>query len=219
MHSAVFLSASLPDPRRSREYAETADSVAIASAVSALVNVTLGRRLLVWGGHPAITPMIWVVAEKLGVDYAGWVRLYQSRHFVDKFPEENERFLNVTYTSDVEGDRDRSLLLMRERMLSDCSFFAAVFIGGMEGILHEYHLFKRFQPSACVLPIVSTGGATRDVASLVEEVHPDLEWNLDYLGLFHQHLDVPTNERRYVHPADQPELSEHRLWQPPRNNS
>ena len=201
-----------------RQYAEAADTVAIVSAVSALVNVTLGRRLLVWGGHPAITPMIWVVAEKLGVDYSAWVRLYQSRHFVDQFPEENNRFRNVTYTSDMEGDRERSLLAMRERMLSDHSFFAAVFIGGMEGILQECHLFRRLQPNARVLPVVSTGGATREVARLLPEVHPDLERNLDYLGLFHRHLAVPTNERRYVRPGEQPASPENRLWQPPKGN-
>ena len=84
MVDAIFLSASVPDPKRGPEYAETADAVAITSAVSALVNVTLGRRLLVWGGHPAITPMIWVVAEAIGVDYGRWVRLYQSRYFEDE---------------------------------------------------------------------------------------------------------------------------------------
>ena len=63
MTDAIFLSAGVPDPRRGPEYAKTADTVAIAAAVSALVHVTLGRRLLVWGGQPAITPMIWFVAE------------------------------------------------------------------------------------------------------------------------------------------------------------
>ena len=58
MVDAIFLSASVPDPKRGPDYAATSDSVAITSAVSALVHVTLGRRVLVWGGHPAITPMI-----------------------------------------------------------------------------------------------------------------------------------------------------------------
>lgn len=63
MMDAIFLSAGVPDPRRGPEYAATADTVAITAAVSALVYVTLGRRPLIWGGHPAITPMIWVIAE------------------------------------------------------------------------------------------------------------------------------------------------------------
>ena len=61
MADAIFLSAGVPDPKRGPEYAATADTVAICAAVSALVHVALGRRLLVWGGQPAITPMIWVI--------------------------------------------------------------------------------------------------------------------------------------------------------------
>src|SRR5262245_22683520 len=109
MVDAIFLSASVPDPKRAPDYAATADTVAITAAVSALVHVTLGRRLLVWGGHPAITPMIWVVANSIGVDYGRWVRLYQSRHFADEFPEDNERFQNVTFTDEIEKDLEKSL--------------------------------------------------------------------------------------------------------------
>ena len=122
MEQAIFLSASVPDPRRSPQFAETADTVAITSAVSALVHVTLGRRILVWGGHPAITPMIWLVAESIGVDYGSWVRLYQSKHFFDQFPEDNERFQNVRYAEEIENDRNKSLLEMRQRMLSENRF-------------------------------------------------------------------------------------------------
>src|SRR3954447_18809239 len=113
MSEAIFLSAGVPDPTRGAEYAQTADTVAITAAVSALVHVTLGRRLLVWGGHPAITPMIWVVAQDVGVDYGCWVRLYQSSYFEDEFPEDNQRFRNVTFTQDIGSDREQSLLAMR----------------------------------------------------------------------------------------------------------
>jgi len=77
MEDSIFLSASVPDPKRAPEFAETSNSVAITSAVRALVHVTLGRRVLVWGGHPAITPMIKVVAEEMGLDYGEWVKLFQ----------------------------------------------------------------------------------------------------------------------------------------------
>ncbi len=70
MTDAIFLSAGVPDPNRGPQYAKTADTVAITAAVSALVHVTLGRRLLVWGGQPAITPMILgCIAEGLEVDF------------------------------------------------------------------------------------------------------------------------------------------------------
>ncbi len=116
MADTIFLSASVPDPRRSPRFAESADSVAITAAVTALMYVTLGRRMLVWGGHPAITPMIWVAAESMDVDYATWVKLYQSKFFEDDFPEENARFGNVVFVDAVDNARGASLRLMRERM-------------------------------------------------------------------------------------------------------
>ncbi|HEX8443527.1 MAG TPA: hypothetical protein VF631_07755, partial [Allosphingosinicella sp.] len=122
MGEAIFLSASAPDPKRAPQYAATADIVAITAAVSALVYVILGRRPLIWGGHPAITPMVWVVAQDVDVDYGRWVRLYQSEYFEDKFPDDNARFQNVTFTPSVEGDREGSLKLMRQRMFSEHRF-------------------------------------------------------------------------------------------------
>ena len=215
MAEAVFLSAGVPDPKRSAEYAVTANTVAITAAVSALVYVTIGRRLLVWGGHPAITPMIWIVAQDTGIDYAAWVRLYQSEHFRDEFPEDNERFRNVTYTPDVEGDREKSLLAMREKMFSDTSFSAGVFIGGMGGIVHEYELFHRFQPNAAIIPVVSAGGAAVKVAKHLPKVDRDLESDLDYVALFHRHLNISVREERYRRPSEQPEEVTRRYWRPP----
>lgn len=217
MTDAIFLSAGVPDPKRGPEYVETADVVAISAAVSAVVHVTLGRRLLVWGGHPAITPMIWVVAEGLGVDYGSWVRLYQSSHFEDEFPEDNKRFRNVIYTDDVERDRERSLLLMRERMFSDFNFTTAVFIGGMGGIIQEYELLRKLQPNTRVVPVMSTGGATLAVARNMNSVPSELYDNLDYVDLLHRFLDVSVRERRYDKPIDQPSNLESRLWQPPKS--
>jgi len=215
MTEAIFLSAGVPDPKRGPQYAATADTVAITAAVSALVHVTLGRRLLVWGGQPAITPMIWVVSQDIGVNYGHWVRLYQSRHFKDEFPEDNERFNNVVYTEDVEKDREKSLLAMRERMFSEHKFKAAVFIGGMGGIVHEYEMFRRLQPEAAVIPVISTGGATLEVGAQVGSLAPDLTEDRDYVALFHRHLDVSVREERFESPALQPAVVEERFWQPP----
>lgn len=214
MPSSIFLSAGVPDSRRGAEYAKTADTVAIAAAVSALVHVTLGRRLLVWGGHPAITPMVWVVAEGLGLDYGGWVKLYQTLYFKDEFPEDNERFQNVTYTDDVNNDREASLTLMRERMFKEHAFDAAVFIGGMSGVTAEFELFKAFQPEAKVLPVLSTGGAVLSLSDRVPTASSDLADDLDYVSLFHRHLNVSVREQRYNRPEDQPPDIAQRLWSP-----
>jgi hypothetical protein len=212
MTEAIFLSASVPDPRRSAKYASTADTVAITAAVGALIYVTLGRRMLVWGGHPAITPMIWVIAESMGVHYGKWVRLYQSRFFKDEFPEDNERFQNVTFTDAVKDNRDDSLRFMRERMFQDQKFQAAVFIGGMEGIIEEFDLFTKFQPEGQILPIASTGGAAIDVADRLQSPSRDFWDNLDYVSLFHRRLNIAPRELRYEYPSNQPPKREDRLW-------
>lgn len=214
MAEAIFLSAGVPDPRRGPEFAATADTVAINAAVSALAYVALGRRRLIWGGHPAITPMILVMSEGMGVDYAEWVTLYQSEFFQDEFPEDNERFRNVVLTEKLEHGRDASLQLMRERMFKENDFAAAVFIGGMGGIVAEYEMFSKLQPSAKVLPVTSTGGAALDVAAKLSNLPPDFGDQRDYVALFHEHLNISVKEERFRVPGDQPVVVEERFWRP-----
>ena len=204
MKNAIFLSAGVPDPRRGAEFAATADTVAITAAVSALVHVVLGRRLLSCGGQPAITPMLCVVAESLGVDYGAWVRLYQSQHFRDEFPEDNERFKNVVFTDDVHKDREQSLAHMRHRIFTENGFDSAVFIGGMGGIVDEYELIRQLQPSTQVIPVVSTGGAVLKIAERMSSLNEDLVNDLDYVSLLHRHLGISVRERRYHRPDEQP---------------
>lgn len=211
MADAIFLSASVPDPKKAPEFAETADPVAITAAVSALVYVTLGRRRLVWGGHPAITPMIWLVAQELEVDYGSWVTLYQSRYFEDEYPEDNARFNNVIYTEPVDGDLEKSLLAMRVRMLSDNSLFAAVFIGGMGGVVSEFELVRQLQPTAHLIPVASTGGAALTITHLAQ-ITEDLRDDLDYISLFHRQLAISVREERFRRPQDQPLGVEERYW-------
>ena len=158
--------------------------------------------------------MIWVVAQDIGVDYGRWVQLYQSRHFTDEFPEDNERFQNVTYTDDVGGDREKSLLAMRERMFSEHAFKTAVFIGGMGGIVQEYELFRRLQPNAAVIPIVSTGGATLEVAERMGVLPADLADEFDYVTLLHHHLGISVKEERFESPGQQPASEVDRFWRP-----
>lgn len=211
MSSAIFLSASIPDPRRSERYSLSADTVAITSAVNSLLYVTLGRRKLVWGGHPAITPIVWETCKQLNIDYASWVRLYQSEYFVDEFPEDNERFRNVVFVGAL-GTRDESLFEMRSRMFSENVFSSAVFIGGMEGILEEFRLFRSCQPDASILPVRSTGGATLELDTLRDEPTERLESDLDYVTLFHDMLGISPREKRYRSPEMQPEGIAERMW-------
>lgn len=198
MPDAIFLSASVPDPNRASKYFSTADPIAIGAAVSGLVNVTLGRRLLVWGGHPAITPMIWAAANDMGVDYGAWIHLYQSLLFKDDFPAENARFQNVTYVDAVANDRSQSLLAMRHRMLTDYQYEAGVFIGGMEGVEEEFELFQQTYPSATIVPMASTGGAALLIFQRNSGLTSDLQSSLDYVGIVHRELKIRPSEPRQL---------------------
>lgn len=191
---SIFLSAGVPDPT-AKHFMGEGDTAAISALVSALLFVALGRRPIVWGGHPAITPMIWAYAEALGVDYAKWVTLYQSKFFEDDFPEENARFGNVIVTEAVQGDRERSLEIMRRRMLSESSFEAAVFAGGMGGIFEEYRLVTELAGQAIILPIVSTGGAAAVLGAEIKASR-DLSDELDYVALLFDRLSIDPNEPR-----------------------
>ena len=58
--AAIFLSASIPVIGRGQYY-ETADPFLIQCAVRELTIATVRRHKIVWGGDPAITPMIWSI--------------------------------------------------------------------------------------------------------------------------------------------------------------
>lgn len=223
----IFLSASIPLPERDAKYYDTADIVAIRDAVIALTTVVLPHHRIVWGGHPSITPLIYYVMEKtiknkLEREIDGFakkslkeqqeiifsktqgeisshVQLYQSRFFEKFFPEDNNKFSNVELTDIIESDRDKSLLHMRERMLGESEFSAAVFIGGMQGIdgdkekdiEGEYKMFVDRYPNALLLPIASTGGATKIIYDTVfpEELKNErFVKDYGYMSLFQKFL-------------------------------
>lgn len=193
---AIFLSASVPLAGR-MPYDQDCEPQMIQSAVSALATVVLGRRTLVWGGHPAITPMLWASAQDLGVEYASAVSLFQSKFIPDDdFPEENARFANVTYIDSVANDRTESLLAMRTAMLSSAEFDAAVFIGGMEGSDEEYRMFRAMHPAVPCIPIGVTGGAARQLATSLRYTVPDDIGPLDFIGLMYRELRVSPIEPR-----------------------
>ncbi len=193
--NAIFLSASVPVAGRGNYY-QTAEPFLIQLAVREFLTLALGRRRIIWGGHPAITPMVWAVCEDLGVEYADSVSLYQSRYFEDVFPEENKHFANVTFTDIVDDDRAQSLLSMRQAMLSRADLEAAVFIGGMEGIFAEYLLWKELHPAAPVVAVAAPGGAARELAQSLGSFTEGSEENVDFARLFYDALGISPNQRR-----------------------
>lgn len=185
---AIFLSASIPQP--GRQFYGTADPLLIQHAVRAFLTLFLGRRHIVWGGHPSITPMVQAACQTLGVQYAQAVTLYQSEFYRGKFPTENTGFPELVHTK-AGADLPSSLRIMREEMLGRNDLIAAVFIGGMEGILDEYDMFLRIQPGAIVVAVPRPGGASREVAvqrGYDESVDPNptdfTRQFIDELGVF-----------------------------------
>ncbi len=212
----IFLSASIPLPERHPKYYETADIIAIRDAVIALTSIALTNHRIVWGGHPSITPLIYYVIERMLInklEREDWelplnedekdliesqlkgkiqqhVLLYQSLFFKEDFPPENELFKNVVLTENV-GDIHSSIQHMRHRMFSENEFAAAVFIGGMDGIEVEYNMFQEYHPKAIILPIASTGAATKIVYENLfpKELRNDRFLNdYGYMSLFQKYL-------------------------------
>jgi hypothetical protein len=187
----IFLSASIPLPERDKMYIESADIIAIRDAVVALSTVVLPHHRIVWGGHPSITPLIYYVMSKLKLDIQNHVTIYQSKLFEKFFPEDNNKFENIQLTDIIENDRNKSLLHMRERMLSEYDFSAAVFIGGMEGINDEYKMFIEKHPQALILPIASTGAATKIIYDTLlpeEQKNDRFVKDYGYMSLFQKYL-------------------------------
>ncbi|VFM95289.1 MAG: hypothetical protein BECKG1743D_GA0114223_100557 [Candidatus Kentron sp. G] len=187
---AIFLSAGVPVPGRG-DYYKSADPFLIRYAVRELVVAVIRDWKIVWGGHPAITPMILAICQDLAIDYSNAVVLYQSRFFEDRFPQENKHFGNIVLVDAVPGDREASLLRMRERMLSRQDLRAGVFIGGMEGIEAEYALFTRFHPQAKALPVAAPGGGALHLAERLDGYDEHGSYRVDFARLFRTELGLP----------------------------
>lgn len=190
---AIFLSASVPVRP---PYDADARPQEIRAAVSALAQVALGRKRLVWGGHPAITPLLWAAAQSVGVEYAAAVELFQSRLYQEDFPVENKHFANVTYVDAVDGDKAKSLAAMRQAMLASAAFDAAVFIGGMDGVNDEYEMFIARWPDAACIPVAITGGASRELAKRIGYAPSIDAAPLDFVTLLYHELKIRPRQRR-----------------------
>jgi hypothetical protein len=181
----VFLSASVPLPDRNEQFSQTADVIAIREAVKAIVGEVIPRGFLVFGGHPAITPLVARLLRTMGPESRGRFVLYQSAFFSDHFGADNDEFVELRIIPTFRKSRKFSLKKMRERMIGETPFDAGVFIGGMEGVLEEFELFRNMHPNAHVWPIASTGAAARSVFERTASQRPELFVNeMTYPKLF-----------------------------------
>jgi hypothetical protein len=189
----LFLSASVPLPDRDPTFFETADVIAIREAVKALIETSLKASCLVFGGHPAITPLISLLIRELPLDFRKRVTIFQSQFFENEFVEDNKEFIDFQLIPAVGNDRSQSLRAMREAMLSSKQFDAAIFIGGMEGIFAEYRAFNHLHPYAPCYPIASTGGASLSLYNEIGDGRNDLKFELTYPTLFRNLLSEIKN--------------------------
>lgn len=179
----VFLSASLASDERSDQKVDY-DYAKVHEIVFTIVEEVINRNgILVFGGHPTITPMIanMISLHKEETGEYPKIYLYQSKYFKDNYPIEVKEFpsKNLEETEcenmyESEKNKQESLRIMRERMLEEKGPFThAFFIGGRIiikgkttscGVWDEYKLFveKYSTAKACVF--------TKDTGTSIEEM-------------------------------------------------
>ena len=162
----ILLSASVPESELDRF---VSDPVSIREAVRALVAETVRDRMLVFGGHPAISPLVEHAARDLQA--TDNVIIYQSKYFENKIPEVAKKFRNLRWTPADPGGRDASLTLMHTEMIHSTPFEAAVFIGGMDGLFEEWTIFTSRYSDAPAFPVASTD-APRNPLDQLEPTQP-----------------------------------------------
>jgi hypothetical protein len=183
---SVILSASIP--RKGSPFHRIEDaSYVIEQAVVGLARAVLahGGRL-VFGAHPSISPLVASVASEYVLPgEEPRIIIYQSRAFSDVVPNETWSmhrlgYARIAWTNAVEGEHfrsggdtsscDKSLTLMRQRMIGEQRPHTMVVVGGMEGIFEEAELFGTYwqqeRSAAEIYVAARTGGAAQQ---LVEE--------------------------------------------------
>ena len=183
----IFLSASVPQP--DREFFGTENVYAIKEAVISFVRVCAEKKLpFYFGGHPAITPLVWNVAKNYYGDKEPVIKIYQSRFFGDRIPKEVEHFNDVHMIDAVNDNKTESVNRMRHVMFEENPTDCAVFIGGMDGVVVEARMIRNMYPEARLLPVWSTGGATQAIWQEFQIDDERLKENYAFYELFQELL-------------------------------
>jgi hypothetical protein len=261
MIAPVLLSASEPDPRRKPEYWDSRKLLNVREAVRAFCGHALAHFPVVFGGHPAITPLVKNVAARITMDVQAHdgaerkpqILLYQSGVFAIR-DRSDDTIITDPHGKDEEGGpvvpretgmRNESLLRMRYEMIAKPTstkmppslaqdsghwllrnhgstfgadrearlgtreFSAAVFIGGMEGVVREFRIFRTFHPNTPAFPIASTGSACAELLdqiadNLAGDVLTDLSKQTAYSLLMQKILPVHPDPAKPRWRAGQP---------------
>lgn len=197
MDRSIFLSASVP--AYGREFFDTCHPYQIHTAVRSLLLLTLGRRHIVFGGHPSITPMMHSACQNFGITNIDCATIYQSDFFKEEFPLENREFVNIRLIP-AEAELIDSVASMRHHMLTENQFSAGIFIGGMKGIIDEYNMFRTHFPGAKIVAVRAGGGASATLpVTNKDPLIQQLESSREYFSLFTQALEIdPRSERNFA---------------------
>ncbi|MBT2968771.1 MAG: hypothetical protein KME56_04305 [Candidatus Thiodiazotropha sp. (ex Ctena orbiculata)] len=185
-HPAIFLSASVPylrkDPNlsaqeqaRNHMYFETARFDMIRAAIAELSRQAFQRDMtMIFGGHPAISPMVLSAAERFRStpETGKRVIIFQSALYWERIPREtlelgHWRHGEILWTEIKSGISEKettelSLSYMRSLMVRLPNISAAICIGGMDGVEQEAQLFLDSQPfNRGLYPIATTGAAAQ----------------------------------------------------------
>lgn len=157
----IFLSAGIPNPTpiQGREFFGKGNVPAIREAVMAFTKVCMEYHIpICFGGHPAISPLVYEIAKNYGDDFSNHVLIYQSEKFRGKTPKEVSYYNRLIWTPEV-ADIPSSVNVMRDEMFKN-SFSCGVFIGGMDGIIDEAKRFHVANPKSDMIVVPNTGGAS-----------------------------------------------------------
>jgi hypothetical protein len=190
---AVVLAASYPP----RDYKSRADSHEIAAAVRALTGAIFQQGwTLVFGGHPAVSPLILMIAREFG--QRDRVAIYQSAYFQHHIGPAtraltSENFGKIVFTPNFESEIPpalqapvdptkcpKSLEIMRRQMIQHPGVVGLVLIGGDTGLRQELELFAEAHPQFPIVPIGAPGGIARELVGKMHApgLQPDLQKEL-----------------------------------------
>lgn len=184
----LFLSASIP--YIGREFFEEANPLLIREAVASFTRVCMEYNIeFYFGGHPAISPLVYQIAKNYLGNCKVPIRIYQSAWFKDLTPKEIKYYGNIVWTPRCR-DAKTSVQLMRKQMFEENKdTCCAVFIGGMDGILDEAEKILSLCPEIKMIPMASTGCASAAVYQRMNIHNVDMESNIVYLNAFRKLLE------------------------------
>lgn len=201
-NKAIVLAASVPYRRAPKHltsheqqenefYIRTSRPERIRAAIAEVCRATFSRGLnLIFGGHPAISPMVLHAAHRFARTEQETKRVivFQSQHFLNRIPHDTLELGEwelgeLLWTQARPGESEReaeaaSLSWMRTCMMKSPGLLAAICIGGMEGVVQEAHLFREHYGGRPVIAIGSTGSAALQLLEKESALGKRADWQI-----------------------------------------